>query len=158
MPAAATHPRGWVEPLKGKDRMHQQATRISEKKVSTLRRDLTIDESHPDSTHVQIRLGSGDGNILREGYIREYGIEADEISEYFSGLPMKFCEKCTIRLISCHLGENRRLAERIRKRTGCKVDVYEGVLSPWFPPDSKPRNTYPPMWTPSIIGGFYYAY
>ena len=117
-----------------------------------------IDESHPDSTHVQIRLGSGDSNILREGYIREYGIEADEISEYFSGLPMKFCEKCTIRLISCHLGENRRLAERIRKRTGCKVDVYEGVLSPWFPPDSKPRNTYPPMWTPSIIGGFYYAY
>lgn len=42
MPAAATHPRGWVEPLKGKDRMHQQATRISNKKVSTLRRDLTL--------------------------------------------------------------------------------------------------------------------
>ena len=116
-----------------------------------------IDGSHPDSRPVQMRLGSGESSILQEGYLSN-GYEAEEISEYFSTLPAKFCEKCTIRLMSCHLGENRRLAERIRKRTGCKVDVYEGVVSPFFPPDRQQRNSPPPMWAPSVIGGYYVYY
>ena len=53
MPAAATHPRGWVEPLKGKYRMHQQATRISNKKVSTLKRDLTFVITYAELTHLK---------------------------------------------------------------------------------------------------------
>ena len=103
-----------------------------------------------DVKMVQIQLGTGIGANLEEGYT------LTSISDYFGAFSSKFCEKCTIRLLSCHLGENRVLADRLKKNTGCTVDLYKGTISTLFPPDepsSPPKQHI--IYAPSIIGGYY---
>ena len=103
-----------------------------------------------DVKMVQIQLGTGIGANLEEGYT------LTSISDYFGAFSSKFCEKCTIRLLSCHLGENRVLADRLKKNTGCTVDLYKGTISTLFPPDepsSPPKQHI--IYAPSIIGGHY---
>ena len=111
------------------------------------------DAARSDSKHVQMQLGSY--SLLNEGYNLEKGVEMDDISEFFTDLKSKFCKKCTIRLVSCHLGENKYLADRIKTKTGCSVDVYAGRINSWSPPDALSLQYTPRMYAPSVIGGYY---
>ena len=53
------------------------------------------------------------------------------ISNMFKNI--KFCSECTLELRSCHLGESPVLNACLEADTNCKVPLYAGIVTAFFP-------------------------